>query len=104
MFAIATATNGSDTEAVNGTVEGNKVSFTDLYPGAAYKVSLFYVINQEKRLLCSHSLSLGGFVAFINSTCNIQHTSNKPFQNTPPDRPGDQILKYIYIPINTVLS
>ncbi|XP_031416877.1 receptor-type tyrosine-protein phosphatase H-like isoform X2 [Clupea harengus] len=55
LFSTAAATNGTD---VTGTVGENKVSFTDLYPGATYNVSLYYQLNQQDLLQCSHSLTL----------------------------------------------
>ena len=61
LFSTAAATNGTD---VTGTVGENKVSFTDLYPGATYNVSLYYQLNQQDLLQCSHSLTLSEFVSF----------------------------------------
>ncbi|KAL2078501.1 hypothetical protein ACEWY4_026186 [Coilia grayii] len=58
LFSMATAKNGSDGDNVNGKVEGNSVSFTDLYPGATYTVSLYYELQQEKLLQCTNGLTL----------------------------------------------
>ncbi|XP_076154884.1 receptor-type tyrosine-protein phosphatase H-like [Alosa pseudoharengus] len=54
VFTTATANNGSE---VNGVVVGNKVSFSNLYPGATYSVSLYYEFDQEKLSQCSNGLT-----------------------------------------------
>lgn len=71
LFSTATATNGTD---VTGTVGENKVSFTDLYPGATYSVSLYYQFNQQDLLQCSHSLTLSEFVSFPHLSLYNIHT------------------------------
>ncbi|XP_048088805.1 uncharacterized protein LOC125287269 [Alosa alosa] len=57
LFSMATAHNGSDGD-VTGTVRRNKVSFSNLYPGATYNVSLYYQLDEEQLLQCSHSVTL----------------------------------------------
>lgn len=49
----------------NDTVKGNRVNLKDLYPGGSYTVSLFYDLESEQLLQCSHRLTLGEF------TCSV---------------------------------
>uniref|UniRef100_A0A7N6A954 protein-tyrosine-phosphatase n=1 Tax=Anabas testudineus TaxID=64144 RepID=A0A7N6A954_ANATE len=51
LFSNATASNGSQTHVSFG---GNNVSFTGLYPGATYEVSLMYETYQQ----CRHNLTI----------------------------------------------
>ncbi|XP_041938242.1 receptor-type tyrosine-protein phosphatase H isoform X1 [Alosa sapidissima] len=68
VFTTATANNGSE---VNGLVVGNKVSFSNLYPGATYSVSLYYELGQEKLSQCSHNLTFVTVPPLVqNLICN----------------------------------
>lgn len=61
----------------NDTVDGNMVNLQDLYPGENYTVSLFYDLESEKLLQCSHRLTLGGFtcsVLIVTTEKLIPHT------------------------------
>ncbi|XP_059391527.1 receptor-type tyrosine-protein phosphatase H-like isoform X1 [Carassius carassius] len=42
----------------NDIVDDNRVNLQDLYPGESYTVSLFYDLESEKLLQCSHRLTL----------------------------------------------
>ncbi|XP_068162058.1 receptor-type tyrosine-protein phosphatase H-like [Antennarius striatus] len=55
LFTKATATNNSQSHTSPG---GSNVSFTGLYPGATYKVSLVYERNSKSFLQYSHSLTI----------------------------------------------
>ncbi|XP_051538698.1 receptor-type tyrosine-protein phosphatase H-like [Myxocyprinus asiaticus] len=52
-----TAANSTDSEQ-NGTVKNNKVNLEDLYPGAKYTVLLWYDLDSEKLLQCTHNLTI----------------------------------------------
>ncbi|KAG5262700.1 hypothetical protein AALO_G00277910 [Alosa alosa] len=58
LYSMATAKNNYQGGDVNGIVEGNKVSFSNLYPGATYSVSFYYLLDEERLLQCSHSVTL----------------------------------------------
>ncbi len=49
----------------NGTVNNNRVNLQDLYPGGSYNVSLFYDLESEQLLQCSHRLILGEFTCAV---------------------------------------
>ncbi len=49
----------------NGTVYDNRVKLQDLYPGGSYDVSLFYDLESERLLQCSHRLILGEFTCAV---------------------------------------
>ncbi|XP_051273468.1 receptor-type tyrosine-protein phosphatase H isoform X3 [Dicentrarchus labrax] len=55
LFTIATATNKSQAHISTG---GSNVSFTGLYPGATYEVSLIYERNSRVYPQCNHSLTI----------------------------------------------
>uniref|UniRef100_UPI003AAF47AE receptor-type tyrosine-protein phosphatase H-like n=1 Tax=Centroberyx gerrardi TaxID=166262 RepID=UPI003AAF47AE len=55
LFSNATATNGS---GLHLSPVGAGVSFTDLYPGSTYEVSLFYDTPSERLLQCNHNLTI----------------------------------------------
>ncbi|XP_074477040.1 receptor-type tyrosine-protein phosphatase H-like isoform X3 [Sebastes fasciatus] len=55
LFSNATATNKSQTHVSPG---GSNVSFTGLYPGDTYNVSLEYEINSRTFQQCSHKLTI----------------------------------------------
>ncbi|XP_061088124.1 receptor-type tyrosine-protein phosphatase H-like [Conger conger] len=55
-FSSANATNGNT--SVNGRVENSKVSFTGLYPGSTFNVSLFFLLNSVSLKQCEHTLTL----------------------------------------------
>lgn len=55
LFTNATATNKSQTHVSAG---GSNVSFTGLYPGATYKISLVYEKNWNTFLQCNHTLTI----------------------------------------------
>ncbi|XP_043081873.1 receptor-type tyrosine-protein phosphatase H [Puntigrus tetrazona] len=54
-YVSAQSSTGSDK---NGSVNDNKVNLQDLYPGESYTVSLFYDLQSEKLLQCTHRLTL----------------------------------------------
>ncbi len=74
-------TNSSIEAAVNGcthvtaqnstgsgqivTVTDNRVNLQELYPGGSYDVSLFYDLESEQLLQCSHRLILGEFTCAV---------------------------------------
>lgn len=49
----------------HGTVNDNRVNLQDLYPGGSYNVSLFYDLESEQLLQCSHHLILGEFTCTV---------------------------------------
>ncbi|XP_038592525.1 receptor-type tyrosine-protein phosphatase H-like isoform X3 [Micropterus salmoides] len=55
LFSNATATNKSQTHVSPG---GRNVSFSGLYPGATYTVSLVYERNSTRFQQCSHNLTI----------------------------------------------
>ncbi len=55
LFSNATATNTSQTHVSPG---GNNVSFTGLYPGATYEVSLVYENDSLHLQQCHHSVTI----------------------------------------------
>ncbi|XP_064178165.1 receptor-type tyrosine-protein phosphatase H-like isoform X3 [Anguilla rostrata] len=55
-FSSANATNGST--SVNGRVENRMVSFTGLYPGSTYTVSLYILLNLVSLKQCGHTLTI----------------------------------------------
>ncbi|XP_071375556.1 receptor-type tyrosine-protein phosphatase H-like isoform X3 [Centroberyx affinis] len=65
LFSNATATNGS---GLHLSPVGADVSFTDLYPGSTYEVSLFYDTPSERLLQCNHMLPI--IPPDINAHCD----------------------------------
>lgn len=55
LFSNATATNESQTHVSTG---GSNVSFTGLYPGATYKISLVYEKDSTFFSQCDHQLTI----------------------------------------------
>lgn len=67
LFSNATASNGSQTHVSLG---GNNVSFTGLYPGATYEVSLVYETYQQcrhKLTVCKYKYVLTHLIFFYNN-------------------------------------
>ncbi|XP_059180532.1 receptor-type tyrosine-protein phosphatase H-like [Centropristis striata] len=56
LFSNAKTTNGS--QPLDGHVEGGNVSFTGLYPGATYNVSLVYEKESQSFSQCIHDLTI----------------------------------------------
>lgn len=75
--------NGSThVTAKNGTadvtplpVKNNMVNLQELYPGESYNVSLWFDLDQERLLQCSHLLTLSGFTCSVFGLwpADIQH-------------------------------
>lgn len=55
----------------NDPVVDNRVNLQELYPGAIYTVSLWYDLDSEELLQCSHLLTLGEL------TCSVLDCAEK---------------------------
>lgn len=64
LFTNATASNGSKTYVSGG---GGNASWTGLYPGATYVVSLVYEKNDTVFPQCSHNLTISKYKSYHNS-------------------------------------
>ncbi|XP_056153507.1 receptor-type tyrosine-protein phosphatase H-like [Lampris incognitus] len=58
LFNHARATNGSNSQVGQISDKGKNISFTSLYPGSTYNVSLSYKMNSTQFLQCQHSLTI----------------------------------------------
>lgn len=66
LFSNATATY----KEIHVSPGGSNVSFTDLYPGATYEVSLVYERNSTRFDQCRHSLTIRKYCTPANTVKN----------------------------------